>query len=810
LEDTAALNVGVMGQAILAKVKNMLDKKTTYALRVGEVAHDLVWVYVLKTAIEATSGQAVTESMLGVVRSAAGMLSDASSFLTDAQAAHNVGTYANLTLAGLSMASTIIPLMSKLGGGYTKPIATIAAIPALGWMVGRGAEVATTYADQQWLGATWGFIKANFGYILGALSGLKGSLALIYRGYEKLKNTPFSWTMTAILCMFVYYAMILVLTTIASRMMEGDTRGQQEVIQVVSDGLEKYNAAFVANYDTLSQNIVAAAISGYMAINGSLPLSTRFLGGPVTLAEVDRQDSKIFAGNLVRAKAEDKIKNALLGNFTRAGIELAVRRLKEESADPTNETINRVIASMVARLGGVNADASRGGAYSGWVYLDRDSFVAATAFNLPDSVVGIAIDPNWGGPDKLARDMFVPVGSGEGLVNDPLKAGELARSVFGTKSDVSKLAKWQWDRDMKPVTIGDLFTGTGGAPFAHFVNDLMTRSVPEAEGPYDRWLIELVVDGLIAVGARRALRPNDRSLDTVSGSIQKPKAYRRDLTIGFDSTVHYNIMLLRSWNNLCDNSETAGDLEDYLNRIYGRDKSDSREYDILMEARKPGKLSTDDVKRILSTDPLEDTFLRSIRFTVFNLITPALRGRMNQNVRALYDKCVFLGKVGKCKLCQFIRKKPAAKAPLFWATGAVYDQERMKAAISPEETRFSGVIWPIPDAIPGDPDYGAVFESVKSDVTDLDGMTEMCLSCYTTYWSSRLAATAQKYGTTEAYKVMRSSVDFYQEHATRDQDGNLTQQELERWTDKIKTLSQESQHDFDVMMQQRAGMIRSD
>jgi len=83
----------------------------------------------------------------------------------------------------------------------------------------------------------------------------------------------------------------------------------------------------------------------------------------------------------------------------------------------------------------------------------------------------------------------------------------------------------------------------------------------------------------------------------------------------------------------------------------------------------------------------------------------------------------------------------------------------------------------------------------------------LCMKCYTKYWSERLSATSEKYGETEAVKLMRATVLDYNKYANMDQRGELDPEKLTRWTERIKELQQIPQLQWEKEMQDLNGMI---
>ncbi len=809
LEDTASFNTAAVIGEVFVKAKELWDSKQTGLIHASQLTADVAAVYILKYSLETTPGAMVTGAMMDMYTYLASEMSER--IITKAENWSTATTVFTLAGYALTFTQRLWPMIATLSG-KGKAIAAFAAI-ALPVAYG-GIGYAQDKAEFEQYRDVFRFLKSNGDLVMVLVSATQFGLKKLYDLVKTFRKTPFSWASSGIFCAFLYYSSLLFIIKLMETQSAGNMLPGREsvVVEEVGDALKTFTAKFVADYDALRQNMVAAAISGYMAVNGSVPVWAPIFGGQVTLAQSTGDDSKDPAISTVRGVAETKIRTAKLGTLTEAGIARVVEQLKREPANPTSENINGVVGSIKSKIGSVNVDAS-GSEYRGWVYISKDAFTGATGFELSDSTVaGLAMDPTWASkPLAHARDLFAPVDNGSGLKNDPAAAGNLARAIFGTADSTrdgpSQLAKWQWDVNLTPKTIGDLFLHTDGAPFARFVNDLVQGSVPEATNAWHRGMVELALSAIVAMMARSAFRPNDTSLDTVSGAIRRPGQLVRRPAIGFDQFSYYNRLLLDSWNELCREDRISGML-DLLKERYGKDMKGSVEHDLLLRARRVGELSDDDIKKIVTAAPLSDPFMRSLRFVVFNLIHPIRRGRWNVNVRALYDKCFFLAEVGTCKFCPVIRHTPPEEStPLFWVTGKSYEEADMKMALDPTKQRFSGVIWPSPDRVPGDPDYGAVFSFAKANIGTYDGMTQLCMKCYTKYWSERLSATSEKYGETEAVKLMRATVLDYNKYANMDQRGELDPEKLTRWTERIKELQQIPQLQWEKEMQDLNGMI---
>lgn len=640
-------------------------------------------------------------------------------------------------------------------------------------------------------------------------------LEWITKMLRSFTTTEISASLTGICVATVYYGMLFVAYQIAAHTTGAAGELSPETFELVKQnintGMTTVRATLYAELPGLYEVLSSVAVSK-LAASGSVGPFENWWAGRIPVRQesypitaVGSEGAFPREREMIWSAAREKVGEIGLDEMTKRGLADATARVtRAGTANPVTSDIDAMAKGIIAdNLGGKLANASSG-AYAGWVWVSNDTMAKATGKSISDAP-GLAVDPKAAyDPLRMAKSMFVPVEGSAGLIDDPDKAGKLAQHIFGTHSGNSELAKWQWSPTrVAPSTIRDLFgKEVGTNVYFEFVDDLLGGN---AKTGTERYIAKAVMMLFVAQIGAMIARPNDKSLDTVSGLITRPFGITGG-TIAGDGSFNYNRLLLASWNRLCAEELRSDDeLKDYIERVYGRDNVDV-EVGAILEFRKDVP-RVGRIKKLLTTAELDNNLDRQVRFILFNLIPSSQRGIQNRNVRKLFDRIVWLAEPGTCQYCVINRQvAPTPGAPLFrWTPGdAAFYNPSKEPNTNP--TRFSGRVWPrpMPD---GDQAYADLYAVVAADFNGVSGMAVSCINCYASFWARKVGAIEGDRGRSEMLTRVLEIVNQQKEAMGGAAAGELTREKYEAMEADILKLNTVSDAEYNKQMLRLAGYV---
>ena len=709
-------------------------------------------------------------------------------------------------------------LAGTIGGGLKGQILSGFGLAAAGFgaSYASGAPAALRdYANAKATAAILPSIPQILTLLYQAFTTLWPLLEWITKMLRSFTTTEISASLTGIFVATVYYGMLFVAYQIATHTTGAAGELSPETFAVVEEnintGMTTVRATLYAELPGLYQVLSIAAVSK-LAASGSVGLFENWWDERIPVRQesypitaVGSEGAFPREREMIWSAARAKVGEIGLDEMTKRGLADATARVtRAGTANPSTSDIDTMVKGILdENLGGKLADVPSG-AYEGWVWVSDATMAAATGKSI-SGAPGLAVNPKAAyDPLRMAKSMFVPVGGSAGLIDDSAEAGKLAQHIFGTQLGKSGLAKWQWSPTMvAPSTIHDLFsTVVGINVYFEFVDDLLGGN---AKTGTERYIAKAVMMLFVAQIGAMIARPNDKSLDTVSGLITRPFGITGG-TIAKDRNFNYNRLLLASWNRLCAEELRSDDeLEDYIKRVYDQANVDV-EVRAILEFRKDAPRDSR-IKKLLTTAELDTSLDRQVRFILFSLIPPSQRGIQNRNVRKLFDKIVWLAEPGTCQYCQSIRKvAPTPGAPLFrWTPGdpAFHDPSK---ELNTNPTRFSARVWPRP--MPnGDQEYADLYAVVEADFNGVSGMKVSCINCYASFWARKVGAIEGERGRSEMLTRVLEIVNQQKEAMGGAAAGELTREKYEAMEADILKLNTVSDAEYNKQMLRLAGYV---